>query len=60
MRAAHAGLEITDAHFDRTVEHLVAVLRGLGIDQSLICGVGATLEPLRAVVVQAPSQSLAA
>ena len=60
MRAAHAGLEITDAHFDRTVEHLVAVLRDLGIDQSLISDVGATLEPLRAAVVQAPPQSLAA
>jgi hemoglobin len=60
MRAAHAGLGITDAHFDGTVEHLVAVLRDLGVDQGLIDEVGATLEPLRAVIVQAPQQRLAA
>jgi hemoglobin len=60
MRAAHAGLDISGAHFDRTVGHLVAVLRDLGVDQSLIAEVGATLEPLRAVIVQAPPQRVAA
>jgi hemoglobin len=60
MGAAHAGLEITDVHFDRTVEHLVAVLRDLDVDDELISAVGATLEPLRALVVQAPPERLAA
>jgi hemoglobin len=55
LGAAHAGLGITDAHFDATVAHLVAVLDGLGVDPGLIGEVGATLEPLRAVVVE-PAQ----
>lgn len=60
MSAAHAGLQITEDHFDRTVQHVVAVLRDLGVDASLISDVGATLTPLRAIVVEAPPQSLAA
>jgi len=60
MRTAHLGLHITDAHFDRTIDHLVAVLQKLSVDQDVIDRVGATLEPLRAVVVEAPPQSLAA
>ena len=57
---AHVGLHITDAHFDRTIDHIVAVLRELSVDQDVIDRVGATLEPLRAVVVEARPQSLAA
>ena len=60
MVTAHAGLGITDAHFDRTVGHIVAVFRGLGVDPELIGEVGATLEPLRAAVVQAPPLRAAA
>jgi hemoglobin len=60
MAAAHAGLGITDAHFDRTVGHIVAVLAGLGVDEALIGEVGATLEPLRGLVVQAPPLRAAA
>jgi hemoglobin len=60
MRAAHAGLAITDAHFDRTVEHLVAVLRNLAVDDDVIDELGATLEPLRALVVEAPAARMAA
>jgi hemoglobin len=60
MTAAHAGLGITDAHFDRTVGHIVAVLAGLGVDEALIGEIGATLEPLRAAVVQAPPLRAAA
>ena len=60
MPAAHAGLGITDAHFDRTVDHLVAVLRELGVEQEIIAEAGGTLEPLRAVIVQAPLQRAAA
>jgi len=60
MAAAHAGLGITDAHFDRAVGHVVAVLSGLGVDEELIGEVGATLEPLRALVVEAPPLRAAA
>lgn len=60
IRAAHAGLRITHAHFDRTVQHLVAVLEGLGVDRGLIAEIGATLEPLRAAIVDAGPYSLAA
>jgi hemoglobin len=60
MRAVHAGLGITDAHFDRTVEHLVAVLRDLAVDNNVIDEVGATLEPLRALVVEAAPERIAA
>jgi len=60
MSAAHAGLGITDAHFDRTVEHVVAVLDGLGAGAELIAEVGATLEPLRSVIVGQPALRQAA
>jgi hemoglobin len=60
MRAAHAGLGITDAHFDRTVDHLVAVLRSLAVDDDVIDELGATLQPLRALVVEAAQARLAA
>ena len=60
MAAAHAGLGITDAHFDRTVGHVAAVLAGLGVDEALIGEVAATLEPLRAAVVQPPPLRAAA
>jgi hemoglobin len=60
MAAAHAGLGITDAHFDRTVGHVAAVLAGLGVDEALIGEVAATLEPLRAAVVQSPPLRAAA
>jgi hemoglobin len=60
MHAAHAGLRITHAHFDRTVAHVVAVLEGLGVDGGLIAEIGATLAPLRAAIVDAGPQSLAA
>jgi hemoglobin len=60
LAAAHAGLGVTDAHFDRTVEHLLAVLASLGVDHALIGEVGATLEPLRARVVHAPALRAAA
>jgi hemoglobin len=54
MAAAHAGQNITDAHFDRVVEHLVATLLGLGVPEDLIGDVGGALIPLRGQVVSAP------
>jgi hemoglobin len=54
MTAAHAGLGITGEHFDRTVGHVAAVLSGLGVGETLIAAIGATLAPLRDAVVQTP------
>lgn len=57
MGAAHAGLGVTDEAFNRVVGHLVATLVQLEVPSSLIVAIGAKLEPLRAVVVQAASSS---
>ena len=46
--AAHRGLGITDAHFDRTAAHLDAVLDELGVPRDLtdrIVGIVASLRP---------------
>lgn len=51
MAAAHAGLAISDADFDRVVNHLVATLSGLGVPDETIATIGATLAPLRADIV---------
>jgi hemoglobin len=53
MGAAHAGLGVTDEAFNRVVGHLVATLVELSVPAELITAIGAKLEPLRAVVVQA-------
>jgi hemoglobin len=52
IAAVLAGIGVTNAHFDRTLGHLAAVLADLGADERLIGDVRATLEPLRALVVQ--------
>lgn len=52
IAAVLAGLGVTDEHVDRTLGHLAAVLADLGADEALIRDVRATLEPLRALVVQ--------
>jgi len=46
--AAHRGLGITDAHFDKTAGHLDAVLEELGVPRDLtdrIVGIVASLRP---------------
>ena len=53
MQTAHAGLGITDAHFDRVVEHLAGTLADLGVDQETIGEVAAALTPLRSAIVTA-------
>lgn len=58
MAAAHAGLDITDAHFDAVVDHLVATLTELGVPDEQITRIGATLAPLRHQIV--PASDLAA
>ena len=60
MRTAHAGLGITNAHFDRTVAHMVNAFEDVGADREAIDDLVATLEPLRALIVQASPQRLAA
>lgn len=51
MRAAHAGLQITDAAFDRVVDLLVATLEQLDVPGDIIAAIGAKLAPLREDVV---------
>ncbi|ROO86178.1 hemoglobin [Actinocorallia herbida] len=57
MAAAHAGLAITDAHFDRVVDHLVATLEDLGVPEETIAEIGGTLAPLRASIVDVPASA---
>ena len=51
LHKAHVGLHITSTMFDRTVDHLVAVLESLDLAPELVARVLATVEPLRAQVV---------
>ncbi|MAS53738.1 MAG: group 1 truncated hemoglobin [Nocardioides sp.] len=51
MATAHAGLQITDEMFDRTVAHLVAVLESVPVAPELIAQVLATIAPLRSEIV---------
>jgi hemoglobin len=53
MGAAHAGLGITSAAFDRVVAHLVAALAALGVAPATIEAIGAMLAPLRDQIVTA-------
>ena len=59
MGAAHRGLAVTDQAFDHVVEHLVATLTALGVEEALIEAIGAKLVPLRAVIVTRPSAAAA-
>jgi len=51
VRQAHAGLGITEAAFDRVVDHLVATLRHLGVATATIGEIGGRLAPLRPEIV---------
>ncbi|MEP6853233.1 MAG: group 1 truncated hemoglobin [bacterium] len=53
MRAAHAGLNITGAQFDKVVGHLVASLGSFGVSSDAIGQVGAALAPLKSDIVSA-------
>ena len=59
MASAHAGLGITDAHFDAVVAHLVDTLTGLGVPQDIIGQIGGALTPLRASIVAVPAARVA-
>jgi hemoglobin len=51
MRDAHSGLAITDAQFDRAVEHLMASLREVGVDPDVVERAVTDTEALRALIV---------
>jgi hemoglobin len=53
LRSAHAHLAITDAAFDRVVEHLVATLGALSVPEPLVAAIAGKLAPLRGQVVTA-------
>ncbi|GAB2853031.1 group 1 truncated hemoglobin GlbN [Actinocorallia aurea] len=55
MAAAHSGLAITNAHFDRVVAHLAATLEKLDVPAGTIGEIGAALSPLRSAIVQPPA-----
>jgi hemoglobin len=57
MGVAHAGLGITDAHFDAVVAHLVDTLAGLGVPGDVIGQIGEVLVPLRTDIVAAQAVS---
>lgn len=48
---AHAGLGITDAHFDRVVDHLAATLGDLGIGAAAVAVVRERIDAFRPQVV---------
>lgn len=52
MAAAHAGLNISDEHFDRVVAHLVGTLVDFDVEDETIEQVGEVLAPLRPAVVK--------
>ena len=49
--AAHRGLSISDAHFDRAAAHLDATLDGLGVPRDLTDRIVAVVAGLRPAVV---------
>lgn len=48
---AHRGLDITDAHYDKVVGHLVSVLVELGADDEAIAAAGAVVAEVRPDIV---------
>jgi hemoglobin len=51
LGAAHAGMGITDDHFDSVVGHLADTLSALDVPQGTINEIAAKLAPLRAEIV---------
>ena len=60
MRTAHAGLAITNEHFDRVAQHLTDTLTELGVGAVIVAQVIAGIAPLRAeiVTVQPPDEDV--
>jgi hemoglobin len=55
MAEAHRGRAITDAAFDRVVEHLADALADLGVSEATIGTIAGALAPLRGDVVEQPT-----
>ena len=53
LREAHAGLGITDGHFDRVVTHLAAALTAAGVPGDILDRAGAAVLATRSDVVEA-------
>ena len=53
MAAAHLGRGISDEAFDRVLNHVVAVLRDLGVPADWIGEIGTVVAPLRDPIVMA-------
>lgn len=51
LEHAHAGLGITDQHFDRLVDHLASTLGDLGVDPAAVADVREHVDAMRARVV---------
>ena len=51
LERAHAGLGITDAHFDRVVDHLAETLGDLGIDPVHVAAVRDRVSGMRSRIV---------
>ena len=51
MAGAHEGRKITPEAFAAVVDHLVATLQGLGVDDDTIAAIGAALAPLEPEIV---------
>jgi hemoglobin len=60
MVTAHAGMGITDAHFDAVAGHLVATLQELGVADAGVQQVVALVAPLREQIVERRVQARAA
>ena len=57
LAAAHEGLDITSADFERVVAHLAGTLTELGVDAAVVSDVGAAIDGYRGDIVAAGSQS---
>ena len=59
MVAAHAGMQITDAHFDAVAGHLIDTLKSMGVGQGHIDKVVGAVAPLRSQIVTVRTESRA-
>jgi hemoglobin len=57
LGAAHSGLGITDDHYDRVVDHLVAVFTELGAEADTIAAAGDVLAGVRTDIVESHAHS---
>lgn len=53
LKTAHAGLEITDAHYEIAIEHLLDALVEVGVAPDVVERAAGDIEGLRALIVAA-------